>query len=69
MLKRKRLEKKTPQAFRVRGFASDVSSSNQTPAPVAVQYYRVGEAEGCHLSLMKSANRHHPRKAQGMSTL
>jgi hypothetical protein len=45
-------EKKTPQAFRVRGLSKESSSSSQTPAPAAVEYYRKGEAMGIHLSLM-----------------
>jgi hypothetical protein len=44
-------EKKTPQAFRVRGLSNEPSSSSQTPAPVAIEYYTKGEAVGFHLSL------------------
>jgi hypothetical protein len=45
-------EKKTPQAFRVRGFANEASSSSQTPAPIAFKYYEMGVAKGRHLSLI-----------------
>jgi hypothetical protein len=50
-------EKKTPQAFRVRGLVNEASSSSQTPAPVAVEHYRKGDAVSFHLSLMKNRAR------------
>jgi hypothetical protein len=62
------LEKKTPQAFRVRGSCDEFSSSAQTPAPAAAKYYCKGEAMGFHLSLMKKQNAHDPGKAQEVST-
>jgi hypothetical protein len=60
-------EKKTPQAFRVRGSSRELSSSAQTPAPVAVYYGQEGEAVGFHLSLMKKQSAHDPGKAQSLS--
>jgi hypothetical protein len=61
-------EKKTPQAFRVRGLARDFSSSARTPAPVAVEYYGKGEALGFHLSLSEESSAHDPGKDQSLST-
>jgi hypothetical protein len=61
------LEKKTPQAFRVRGSSRELSSSAQTPAPVAVYYGQEGEAVGVHLSLMKKQSANDPGKAQSLS--
>jgi hypothetical protein len=58
------LEKKTPQAFRVRGLSNEASSSSQTPAPTAVKYYRMGEGVGFHLSLMKNRARMIQEKAK-----
>jgi hypothetical protein len=61
------MEKKTPQAFRVRGLFNEASSSSHAPAPVSAMYYRQGVAR-CHLSLKFHWSVHDLRKRQGMST-
>jgi hypothetical protein len=54
----------------MRGLSNELSSSkNQTPAPVAVDYYGKGEAMGRHLSLMRNSSAHDPGKGQTLSTL
>jgi hypothetical protein len=52
------LEKKTPQAFRVRGLSNEPSSSIQSPAPAAVKYYQKGRAVVFHLSLDEESSEH-----------
>jgi hypothetical protein len=63
------LEKKTPQAFRVRGSCDEFSSSAQTPAPAAAKYYCKGEALGFHLSLMRNRTRMIQEKPKGCQRL
>jgi hypothetical protein len=50
-------EKKTPQAFRVRGLSDEFSLSAQTPAPIAVDYYQKGGAVGIHLKFVAHGER------------
>jgi hypothetical protein len=50
-------KKKPRRPFGVRGLSNEPSSSSQTPAPVAVEYYRKGVGVGFHLSLMKNRAR------------
>jgi hypothetical protein len=63
-------EKKTPQAFRVRGLSNEAPSSSQTPAPFAVAYYGEGTAaKGVHLKSDEESRPHDRGYDQTLSTL